>query len=164
MKTDKDNDNEPHEGRDEKGRFVAGNKFSEGLTNNGAPPLYENSDQMFRRAKEYFDTTRVGKTGAYKPTITGLCYHLGFQSAQSFYDYEERSPEWNYAINRLRLFVKSCYETQLYGFAWAGASFALKNIGRGEWSDEVIQQQNQTITMVNPVVKDSGTPLADKED
>jgi hypothetical protein len=149
-------------GKDAVGRFVAGNKFSEGLVNSGRPPMYETAEQLMRRAEEYIETTKQ-KNGVYKPTITGLTFHLGFESLQSFYDYEKRA-EFSYTINRLRLFVKSCYEQQLYTFAWAGAFAALKNIGRGEWTDEVIQQQNQTVTTVNPqVVNGDAPPLAHNE-
>lgn len=42
--------------------------------------------------------------------------------------------------------------------------FNMKNRFKDEWKDEVIQQQHQTITQVNPVVKDSGTQLESKED
>lgn len=140
-------DKETEEGRDAVGRFVAGNTFSHGLTNSGRPPFYETEAQLRERAEEYIATTKVKSSGAFKPTMTGLTYHLGFESLQSFYDYEEKA-EFTYTIRRLRLFVKSCYEQQLYTFAWAGAFAALKNLGREDWKDEVIQQQNQNVTQV----------------
>jgi thermostable 8-oxoguanine DNA glycosylase len=56
-------------------------------------------------------------------------------------------------VNRAKSFIKSCYEKQLYGFAWAGASFALRNIGKEDWQDEVTQNQNQQITKVEIIEK-----------
>lgn len=133
--------------RDLMGRFAAGNKFAEGLDNSGRPPMYKTEKQFRERAEEYIEKTKQKSTGAYKPTLTGLVYHLGFESLQSFYDYE-KIPEFSYTVKRLRTFVQSCYEQQLYSFAWAGAAFALKNLGKDDWKDEVVQQQNQTVTEV----------------
>lgn len=144
------------EGRDEKGRFAAGNKIAESNREYGTP------EELRAVAEEYIETTRQ-KNGAYKPTLTGLVYHLGFESLQSFYDYEKREP-FSYTVRRLRLFIQSCYEQQLYTFAWAGASFALRNIGKGDWQDEVVQQQHQTVTSVQPQVIQGDAPaLAGKE-
>ena len=153
----KDNDiPEGLEGRDHLGRFAAGNKWAK------LKGIFQSVEELQEAIAEYFETTKL-KNGAYKPTLTGLVFHCGFSSLQSFYDYE-KDDRYSYTIKRARLFTQSCYETNLYGFAWGGAAFALKNIGKGDWNDEVIQQQNQTITTVNPVVKDSGTPLESKED
>jgi len=147
-----DNDDGQESARDLMGRFAAGNKFSEGLENSGRPPAYTSVDQFRNRAEEYIERTKVKSSGAYKPTLTGLVYHLGFESLQSFYDYEKR-PEFSYTVKRLRTFIQSCYEQQLYSFAWAGAAFALKNLGKEDWKDEVVQQQNQTVTEVTIVEK-----------
>ena len=144
------------EGRDEKGRFAMGNKFAE------LKGKFQSDEQLREAIADYFESSKQ-KNGVYKPTLTGLVFHLGFQSLQSFYDYE-KDDRYSYTIKRSRLFVQSCYEANLYGFAWGGASFALKNIGKGEWQDEVIQQQNQTVTTVRPNIIQSGTPLGDKED
>ena len=122
------------------------NRFGEGNDNAGRPLKYETADEFQREAEKYLETTKQAN-GAYKPTLTGLCFHLGFESLQSFYDYEKREA-FSYTVRRLRLFVQSCYEQQLYGFAWAGSAFALKNIGQSDWKDEVIQNQNQTVTQV----------------
>lgn len=65
------------------------------------------------------------------PTITGLCYYLGFESRQSFYDYEQR-PEFSYTVKRARLFIEQEYEEQLTTGNTVGAIFALKNMG---WRD-----------------------------
>ena len=123
-----------------------GNRYGLGNHNAGRPQRYESPEEFKAEAEKYLETTKQAN-GSYKPTLTGLCYHLGFESLQSFYDYEKREA-FSYTIRRLQLFVQSCYEQQLYSFAWAGASFALRNIGKGDWQDEVIQRQNQQVTQV----------------
>jgi hypothetical protein len=111
-----------------------GNRYGEGNHNAGRHLKYETPEELQQEAEAYIETTKQAN-GAYKPTLTGLCFHLGFESLQSFYDYEKREA-FSYTIKRLRLFVQSCYEQQLYGFAWAGAFNALKNIGKSDWKDE----------------------------
>ena len=123
-----------------------GNRYGAGNKNAGRHLKYKTAEEMQKVAEEYIETTKL-KTGEYKPTLTGLCFHMGFESLQSFYDYEKREA-FSYTVRRLRMFVQSCYEKQLYGFAWAGSAFALKNLGAKDWKDEVIQQQNQTVTNV----------------
>ena len=66
------------------------------------------------------------------PTISGLCYELGYESRQSFYDLE-KIPEYSYTIKRARLFIEKEYEEQLQIGNTTGAIFALKNMG---WKDK----------------------------
>lgn len=66
------------------------------------------------------------------PTITGLCLFLGFESRQSFYDYQERT-EFSYTVKRARLKIETEYEKSLHRQSPTGAIFALKNMG---WSDK----------------------------
>jgi len=124
-----------------------GNRYGLGNKNSGRPALYSTPEEFKQIAEEYLETTK-NPAGSYKPTLTGLCFHLGFESLQSFYDYEEKEA-FTYTVRRLRLFIQSCYEQQLYGFAWAGSSFALKNLAKSDWKDEVTQNQNQQVTQVN---------------
>lgn len=127
-----------------------GNKFA--LANwGGRPPIYETSEAMEIIAKEYFDLCTT-TTGICKPTISGLIFHLGFASRQSFYEYEKKK-EFVDIIKRLRLFVESCYETNLHGYNWAGSAFALRNLNSQDWKDEVTQNQIQTVTKVEIVEK-----------
>lgn len=65
------------------------------------------------------------------PTITGLAFFLGFESRQSFYDYEKREI-YSYTVKRNRLRIESEYESRLSMHNPTGAIFALKNLG---WSD-----------------------------
>ena len=64
-------------------------------------------------------------------TISGLAYHLGFESRQSFYDYE-KNIEFSYNIKRARLRIESKYEQNLSFNNATGSIFALKNM---DWKD-----------------------------
>lgn len=111
----------------------------------GRPPFFENSDAIQNKITSYFEKglkvrkVIIGKAPNTQvieipvPTITGLTYYLGFESRQSFYDYEKKS-EFTYAIKRARLFIEIEYEEQLTLGNTVGAIFALKNMG---WKDKV---------------------------
>lgn len=77
-----------------------------------------------------------------RPTITRLCYNLGFESRQSFYDYEKREG-FSYIVKRLRLWIESGYEEALSNNSPTGAIFALKNMG---WKDKSEVEQSGTVT------------------
>lgn len=111
----------------------------------GRPPIYDNAEELQQKIHEYFNDggvkmkkVEIGtKTNKQiievpVPTITGLCYYLGFESRQSFYDYE-KVKEFSYTIKRARLFIEQEYEEQLQIGNTTGAIFALKNMG---WHDK----------------------------
>jgi hypothetical protein len=89
------------------------------------PPFYDDPEVMQSKIEEYFQTAKT-------VTITGLCLHLGFESRQSFYDYEVKS-EFAYTVKRARLMVENAYEKRLSDTTPTGAIFALKNMG---WKDK----------------------------
>lgn len=99
----------------------------------GRPPEYSNPEDLQQAIDKFFSTLSPDEP----PTITGLCYSLGFESRQSFYDYEEK-PDFTYTIKRARLRIENKYESKLFSNNNAGAIFALKNFG---WSDK--QEINQ---------------------
>ena len=86
--------------------------------------IFSDPDTMIAKAENYFGTTE-------KPTISGLCLYLGFESRQSFYDYQNR-PAFSYAVKRLRLRIENEYETGLRSHHTTGCIFALKQFG---WKD-----------------------------
>lgn len=112
----------------------------------GRPRLFDSPEKMDAAIREYFEPTvdlYVQKEGVLvkqgekreprqHSTITGLCYHLGFESRQSFYDYETIE-EFSYIVKRARLRVEMGYEESLKGNNVAGSIFALKNMG---WKDQ----------------------------
>jgi hypothetical protein len=119
-----------------------GNKFALGLEMSGRPPLFESSIQMSEKITQYFQNhlpyeieTDEGELKTVYPgpiTITGLCLYLGFESRQSFYDYEEKK-EFSYIIKRARLVIESMYEEYLQSKNPTGSIFALKNMN---WTDK----------------------------
>jgi hypothetical protein len=116
----------------------------EEINEGGRPPLFETPEQLQEMIEEYFiegvdKRTFVCGSGPNKypvtveiPTITGLCFYLGFESRQSFYDYEKRQG-FSYTIKKARLRIEKLYEEQLQYGNSTGAIFALKNM---DWKDK----------------------------
>lgn len=97
----------------------------------GRPPIFETPEAMQKAIDEYFHP-EWSEQPIKKVTISGLAYHLGFESRQSFYDYEERE-EFSYIVKRARIRVEMNYEERLAENSCTGAIFALKNMG---WKDK----------------------------
>jgi len=112
----------------------------------GRPAHYTDPGDLEAKVQEYF----ADEEG--KKTITGLAYHLGFESRQSLYDYEQKG-EFSYIIKRARLKVEMMYEEMLQGTTPTGSIFALKNMG---WKDnqrtELTGADGGAIEMKLPVV------------
>ena len=114
----------------------------------GRPPKYKTAIDLQEKIDQYFNSglkKRIVLLGREPnqvpieipvPTITGLAYYLGFDSRQSFYDYEQKE-QFSYTIKRARLFIEQEYEEQLHHGNTTGAIFALKNMG---WYDKVQQE------------------------
>ena len=96
----------------------------------GQPPKYETPEEFYNKGLEYFKNLSSDS----KPTITGLCLYLGFESRQSFHDYKNRDG-FSYAVKRLRMMIEHEYEKKLDNrdYATAGVVFALKQL---DWSDK----------------------------
>jgi len=117
-----------------------GNKYGEGY---GRPPLFATPDELQSKIDSYFNdgahtrTFIVGKAPHQEKvelqllTITGLAYYVGFESRQSFYDYE-KNESFSYIIKRARLRIEQNYEELLQMGAPTGAIFALKQM---DWKD-----------------------------
>lgn len=120
----------------------------------GRPPIFNNPDDLQSKVDEYFKsgvkkkTVLIGKPPKQipieieVPTITGLCIFLGFESRQSFYDYEKHE-EFSYTVKRARLFIENEYEEMLQTGNTTAAIFALKNFG---WMDKQDVDQKTTIS------------------
>ena len=113
----------------------------------GRPPAFESAEALDLAICDYFEnpptrTVLMGGKELLVPvlTITGLCLHIGFESRQSFYDYEKK-PKFTYIVKRARMFIEHEYEGMLGMGNCAGAIFALKNHG---WKDTI--DMNQTIS------------------
>lgn len=111
--------------------------------------MYETPEELQAGIDRYFKegvTVKVIKDIETPiPTITGLCYFLGFESRQSFYAYEQR-PGFSYTVKKARLFIEKHYEELLQAGNTIGAIFALKNF---DWKDK--QEVSNTVTFEPPV-------------
>lgn len=105
-------------------------------------------DEYFESCKFKYD--EMGNVISLGDTITisGLAIYLGFESRQSFYDYEKHE-EYSYIIKKARLKVECSYEKRLDSKNPTGAIFALKNMG---WKDkhEVEQSGGIKIGFADP--------------
>lgn len=112
----------------------------------GRPPAFKTSKELQKKIDNYFRNCPDKKQIVVKktnevieiptPTICGLCHYLGFESRQSFYDYE-KNEKFSYTIKRARLFIEKEYEQLLQTSNYPGAIFALKNFG---WVDKTEQE------------------------
>ena len=156
-----------NEGRDEKGRFTKGNLFSLGLENSGRPPEYKEPEALANKIAEYLnyedslkrpDTHSGQGKGIY--TLSGCALFLGFAHVQSMYDYEKRTSEFSYVLNRFRLFMTHWNEQKLYwGGTFPAANFWLKNWGGYTYEQSI----NQRIQVSEVEVIKTTPPLEDKE-
>lgn len=127
-----------------------GNKYS-----TGRKPIYDTPDSLQEAIEEYlvfcegeyhmeerededgrFAETQVWDRNPQRPTITGLCLFLGFESRNSFYEYGKRE-SFKYIVKKAQLIIESEYEQMLATKAVTGAIFALKNMG---WEDKTKQE------------------------
>jgi len=126
----------------------------------GRPPVYEDYKDMYIRIYDYLEFEDSVSKGKY--TIEGCALWLGFSSRQSMYDYDKKSSEFSYILGRFNLFL-SHYHAQ--GLKWVGSfqgsQFWLKNFGG--YKDEITQNQNQTVTTVQPSIISGSPKLANDE-
>lgn len=133
----------------------------------GRPAAFDCKEDMQKAIDDYFNNppikpfvTKEGQTIELPfLSITGLCLALGFESRQSFYDYEEK-PEFTYTIKKARMLIENEYEFQLQKGNTTGAIFALKNFG---WKDKSEVANNITVNPLSEVIKEiSGKTLGPK--
>lgn len=130
----------------------------------GRPPHYNSVEDLEGKILEYWQSCQMKKTkdpetdeeiitDGKPPTITGLAYFLGFESRQSFYDYEQND-EFSYTIKRARLMIESNYEEALFNKNAAGPIFALKNFG---WKDtqEIKHDLPRGFLNIDPLADDT---------
>lgn len=135
-----------------------GNKFAEGLTDSGRPPIYSNDENGFQQYKEtivdFFNTCNETNT---KATITGLALHLGFSSRGTLNEYAKKIV-FSDITKRAMLTVENSYELSATTFDM----FALKNMG---WKDrtEVTQIFND-VTPLTEAERKKGQDIAKKLD
>lgn len=95
------------------------------------PPKYKSVKAFQDAVDSYFESIESPEKLA-KPTITGLMYHLGFASRQSFYDIiREDNHKFSYVLSRGKLRIEMIYEEALLSPYAYGAKFALEKMGWG---------------------------------
>lgn len=116
----------------------------------GRPPQFEKAEDLQKMIEAYYDQVIIDGRN---PTITGLAYYLGFESRQSFYDYEEKE-QFTYTIKRARLQIEENYENALFNKNAAGPIFALKNFG---WKDtqEIKHDIPKGVFSIDPLADDT---------
>jgi hypothetical protein len=141
----------------------------------GSPPKYKTPEELQLKIDEFINNpptisqkTRDGETCEVPSlTITGLCWFLGFESRQSFYDYGKK-PEFSYTIKRAKLYIESKYEEGLRFPNCTGSIFVLKCMGwddkSGTQADESIAQPLNISFEVLPVVSDVEITRGSKQD
>lgn len=109
----------------------------------GRPPYYNTPEELAEQIDSYFDQFHLPQeegaemkpnpaNNEFRPTITGLCLFLGFESRQSFHDYQDKI-EFSYTIKKARMRIENVYEQMLSNQSCTGSIFALKNMG---WDDK----------------------------
>ena len=107
------------------------------------PRKFNTVKELDGAIQEYFDKYKD------QLSISGLALHLGFESRQSFYDYEKNS-KFSYSIKRARLTIENFYETKLTGNNVAGSIFALKNFG---WKDKQDIEHSGGVSVIQDDIK-----------
>ena len=110
----------------------------------GRPPIYKTPDEMIPKIEEWAERVRSKEE---RPTVTGLCIALGFDSKDTLYNYRDK-PGFSYPIKRALLFVENGYEGGLWTTSPTGPIFALKNMG---WKDKHETEHSGEINL--PTIK-----------
>jgi len=111
-----------------------GNRYAEGLTTSGKPPIWSDPKKFDERVREYFEYIKgvEKERDPEPPTITGLALFMGFSTKTTLYEYAKKK-EYANSIKRGLMLVEQNYEFTLFAKQSTGAIFALKNM---EWRDQ----------------------------
>ena len=129
--------------RDEKGKFTEKNIWAYLDRNNGRPRKYNTPEELFDKAKEYFQWAEDTQKGKYAEAHLRLW--LGF-SRSNWRDYKQ-NPVFSHVIDIIDSILEGDSEQRLM---WAGSTqgaiFKLKN--KHGWKDEQHNNNtNQNITV-----------------
>lgn len=101
------------------------------------------------------------KKEAIPPTMSGLAYHLGFESFQAFEACEAKG-KYAFRLKRARLRVEAEYEKKLHFQSSTGAIFALKSWGWSERNNSSSAEE-PTNNILKVEVINAGPKLAGSE-
>lgn len=102
------------------------NDNAEERNKGGRPRLYDSPEAMQEVIDEYFTVHLQSTEPPKPPTVSGLCYYLGFDDRGALAEYEKR-PEFSRTIKRVRARIEEYLETALHGNNVTGVIFNLKN-------------------------------------
>lgn len=119
----------------------------------GRPAVYDSVEALEEKVNSYFELIEQKKEPA---TITGLAFHLGFESKQSIYDYEKHE-QFSYPIKRARLRIEIEYEKKLSTQSVTGSIFALKNMGWKDKTEQDITSAGEKLNTIQVEVVRSGS-------
>ncbi len=111
------------------------------------------------RAYEYFKMCLANseKGEGINPTLTGLAYHMGFNSIAHMNKVHKDQPEFQMMVDKAKLLVENYYETRGSdgnNHSVTFAIFALKNLG---WIDQpAVVQNSQGVSEVVITFKKPG--------
>jgi hypothetical protein len=111
----------------------------------GRPPIYKSIDEMLPKLQEWEESIKNGE----KPTITGLCLSLDFESKDTLYAYKEKEG-FSYPIKKAILIVENGYEKALRENNSTGPIFALKNMG---WTDKHVHDMQSSDGTMSPKIE-----------
>lgn len=144
-----------------------GNLFALGA-GGGRPPKYKDPIVMENKIADYLDYEDQWKNKGAKGdgkgvyTLEGCALFLGFASVQSMYDYEKRTKEFSYVLNRFRLFMAHWNVQKIYwAGTTAGAQYWLNN--KADYTNEQNINQTTIVTELKVNVDKNSPPLEDKE-
>jgi hypothetical protein len=120
----------------------------------GRPPIYSKPEDLIVKLEEWYQKLEQGE----KPTVTGLCLAIGFDSKDTLYAYRDKDG-FSYPIKKALLIVENGYEKALRENQPTGSIFALKNMG---WKDKQDVEMNQTTKAIITIQPDAGCePITD---
>ena len=93
------------------------------------------------------------------PTLSGLAFHLGFDSLHAFEAYEKNG-RYAAVLQRARLKIESEYEKMLHQQPATGAIFALKSLG---WLEKQTNDTPISDLTIKIEIVDTGPTPATRE-
>lgn len=106
----------------------------------GRPRKIESPEDMQKAVDEYFsvcEERRKENPLSAPPTVSGMCYFLGFEDRHALQEYAKR-PEFSATVKRAKLRLENILEEHLFGNSVTGVIFNLKN--NYGWKDKHEQE------------------------
>lgn len=129
-------------------------KILKGLRKVGRPPKWNSADELYEAGLKYFES-RVDSSGKYtRPlTVVGLAMAVGLDR-KGLLNYQHKSPDFCYAIKKLKSIVEEFNEERTFGKNPTGAIFNLRaNFGwQGEEDSETSKAIIDTMATIRKIL------------